>query len=160
MHSHADVLDVTKGGFCLGVPSRFSRIRNTHIGFSAALLMPVLASVQPTHAKRVIVEFVAEAKTVTGMPFGITVPRLTVVRGYFTYETNTPDLRPADLMRGQFLMLDTSDFRAEFLDKVIAGSDSATATTNLFGSPTLSFNDGGNKSDRGIMSDQGVLPYP
>lgn len=141
MHGSADVVKV---------------IRKAHFGFPASLLMAVLVSVQPTHAKRVTVEFVAEAKTVTGEPFGITVPRLTIVRGYFTYETNTPDLRPADTMRGQFVMTGTWDFRAEFLDKVITASDSATATTNLFGSPTLAINDGGNKSDRGIMKINGT----
>lgn len=125
-------------------------------GFSTVVLTGVLAVVQPAIAERVTVEYEAEARTVTGQPFGISVPRLTVVRGYFSYETHTPDLRPADPMRGQFVMLGTWDFRAGFLDKVITGSASATATTNLFGSPTLSFNDGGNTADRGIMRINGA----
>lgn len=141
MQSHADLVKV---------------IRITHCGFPATILMAVLATVQPAHAERVTIGYEAEARTITGQPFGITVPFLTVVRGYFTYETNTPDLRPTDIMRGQFLMLGTWDFRAEFLDKVITGSGAATATTNLFGNPTLSFNDGGNTADRGIMKINGT----
>lgn len=101
-------------------------------------------SVSQALAKRVTVEFEAEAGTVTGQPFGMTVPRLTLVRGYFSYETNTPDTfsNSADTMRGSFILAGTWDFRAEFLDRVIMGSGTATSSTNLFGSPTLRFEDG------------------
>ncbi len=108
------------------------------------------------HAARVTIEYVAQASTVTGQPFGLTVPRLTQVKGYMTYETNTTDLRPADSMRGDFVMAGTWDFRAEFLGKVIRGSGTASASTNLFGSPTLRFNDGDTDSRSGIMSFDGI----
>jgi hypothetical protein len=122
----------------------------------SAFLLATLALIQPAVAERVTVAYEAEASTVTGQPFGITVPRLTIVTGYFTYETNTPDLRPADLMRGEFLMQGTWDFRAEFLARVIRGSGTAASTTNLFGSPTLRFNDGAADNDAGVMSLDGV----
>ena len=114
-------------------------------------VMIALATIQPARAELVTVEFEAEVKTVTGQPFGMTVPLLTFVQGHFTYDSNTSDKSPTDPMRGSFGPVGGWDFRAEFLDKVITGSGTATATTNLFGSPTLSINDGGNKSGRGIM---------
>lgn len=109
-------------------------------------------------AERVTIQYVAQASTVTGQPFGFTVPRLTEVKGYFTYETNTPDLKPTDTKRGDFLMPGTWDFRAEFMGKVIRGSGTATASTNLFGSPTLRFNDGDadNTNRAGIMTIDGI----
>ncbi len=110
----------------------------------------------PSRGERVTLEYTAQASTVTGQPFGMTVPRLTVVKGYMTYETNTPDLRPADVMRGEFVMLGTWDFRAEFLGKVIRGSGTAASATNLFGSPTLRFDDGDNSPKAGIMSFDGA----
>lgn len=109
-------------------------------------------------AKRVTVEFEAEAGTVTGQPFGMTVPRLTIVRGYFSYETNTPDTfsNSADTMRGSFVLAGTWDFRAEFLDRVIKGSGTATSSTNLFGSPTLRFEDGLGNNRPELMTIDGV----
>jgi hypothetical protein len=135
---------------------RLSRRNYAGAGFAAAAVVTVLATMQPACAERVTIEYEAEARTITNQPFGITVPFLTVVRGYFTYETNTPDQTPADLMRGRFLLSGTWDFRAEFLDKVITGSGFATATTNLFGY-TLAFNDGGGTADRGIMAINDLL---
>lgn len=109
-------------------------------------------------AKRVTVEFEAEASTVTGQPFGMTVPRLTIVRGYFSYETNTPDTysNSADTMRGSFVLAGTWDFRAEFLDRVIKGSGTASSSTNLFGSPTLRFEDGLGNNRPELMTIDGV----
>lgn len=131
-------------------------IRQPRFGFPASLLIAVLSSIQPARAELVTVEFEAEVKTVTGQPFGITVPLLTFVRGFFTYDSDTPDKNPADTMRGSFGPVGGWDFRAEFIDKVITDSGMATATTNLFGMPTLSINDGGNKSGRGIMRINGT----
>jgi len=110
------------------------------------------------HAKRVTIEFEAEAGTVTGQPFGMTVPRLTIVRGYFSYETNTPDTfsNSADTMRGSFVLAGTWDFRAEFLDRVIRGSGTATSSTNLFGSPTLRFEDGLGNNRPELMTIDGI----
>jgi hypothetical protein len=111
----------------------------------------------PAFAARVTIEYEAEAGTVVDQPFGMTVPRLTIVRGYMSYETNTADLLPADLMRGSFLLAGTWDFRAEFLGRVVTGSGTATSSTNLFGSPTLRFEDGTNNTNPGLMSLDGVL---
>ena len=121
--------------------------------FLAACLTMTQAS-----AKRVTVEFEAEAGTVTGNPFGMTVPRLTVVRGYFTYETNTPDTfsNAADTMRGSFVLAGTWDFRAAFLGREIRGSGTATSSTNLFGSPTLRFEDGKGNTRPELMTIDGV----
>lgn len=122
-------------------------------GFS---VMMALATNQPARAELVTVEFQAEVKTVTGQPFGMTVPLSTFVKGHFTYDSNSSDKSPTDPMRGSFGPVGGWDFRAEFLNKVITDSGMATATTNLFGSPTLSINDGGNKSGRGIMQINGT----
>ncbi len=116
------------------------------------LVAALFARVPAADAERVIVEFEAEAATVVDQPFGMEVPRLTIVRGCFGYESDTEDLNPNDTRRGSFLLAGTWDFRAEFLDKVITGSGTATATTNTFGSPTLSFEDGFTTEDSGIMS--------
>ena len=118
--------------------------------------MAIPAAIQPGRAELVTVEYEAEVKTVTGEPFGMTVPRLTLVRGFFTYDSDTPDKSPADAMRGSFVPVVNWGFRAEFLDKVITDSGMAIASTNLFGSPTLSLNDGGNRSGRGIMRINGT----
>jgi hypothetical protein len=129
---------------------------NRILGFGAAIAVTVLSVIQPARAQLVTVEFEAEVKTVTGQPFGMTVPLLTIVKGYFTYDSDTPDLSPGDVMRGKFEPVGGWDFRAEFIDKVITDSGVATASTNLFGSPTLRFNDGGNRSGRGIMQINGT----
>lgn len=124
--------------------------------FTYATFLVTLALHSKVHAARVTIEYVAQASTVTGQPFGLTVPRLTEVKGYMTYETNTVDLRPADSMRGDFVMAGTWDFRAEFLGKIVRGSGTAFASTNLFGSPTLRFNDGVKDNRAGIMSFDGI----
>lgn len=130
-------------------------------GFLAAAMARLIAGVWVfaaplASAERVTVEYEAEAATVVNQPFGGTVPRLAVVRGYFTYETETVDLKPADAMRGSFVLNGSWDFRAGFLDNVIIGSGIATASTNLFGSPTLSLNDGAGSSTAGVMTLNGV----
>lgn len=109
-------------------------------------------------AKRVTVEFEAEAATVTGNPFGMTVPLDTPVRGFFSYETSTPDIfsNPADTMRGKFLLTGGWDFRAAFLGREIRGSGTATSSTNLFGAPTLRFEDGTTSAENLVMSIDGV----
>ena len=125
---------------------------------SLLLLLASCLAASSALAKRVTVEFEAEAATVTGNPFGMTVPRLTVVRGYFTYESSTPDTfsNPADTMRGSFVIAGTWDFRAAFLGHEIRGSGTATSSTNLFGSPTLRFEDGKGNSRPELMSIDGL----
>jgi hypothetical protein len=126
------------------------------LGFGAAIVVAVLSTMQPARAELVTIAYEAEVKTVTGQPFGMTVPLLTFVKGYFTYDSNTSDKSPTDPMRGSFGPVGGWGFRAEFIDKVITDSGVATASTNLFGSPTLRFNDGGNTSGRGIMQINGT----
>jgi len=105
-------------------------------------------------AELVTVAYEAEASTVVDQPFGIEVPRLTIVRGYFTYESDTPDTR-SDPRRGSFDLNGAWGFRAEFLDHVIAGSARAEASTETFGF-TLRFNDGGDKEGTGDMFFDGI----
>ena len=119
-------------------------------------LMLLLFAVPLVHGKRITVAYEAEAATVINSPFGLAVPRLTIVSGYFTYESSAMDLNPGDLRRGRFLLSGGWDFRAEFLGKVITGSDRATASTNTFATPTLSFEDGSTTGDSGIMSLDGI----
>ncbi len=121
------------------------------------LLAACLAAPQG-FAKRVTVSFEAKAATVTGSPFGMSVPLNTPVRGYFSYETNTPDIHsnPADTMRGKFLLTGGWDFRAAFLGREVRGSGTATSSTNLFGSPTLRFEDGQASAEDLVMSIDGV----
>jgi len=102
-------------------------------------------------AEQVTFEFEAEAATVVGQPFGFDVPRLTVVRGLFSYDTDTPDERSGDPDRGRFDLSGSWRFRAEFLGHVITGSTQAAASTNLFGH-SLSFNDGGDRDNTGDMA--------
>lgn len=109
----------------------------------------VLAST--ARAELVTVRYEAEASTVVDQPFGIDVPRLTVVRGFFTYQSDTPDQNPGDLRRGSFKPVVSWGFRAEFLGHVVSGSNRATGSTETFGH-TLRFNDGGDSSDTGDMS--------
>lgn len=135
---------------------RWNRPQRRFSMTATAWLISLAGLLHPAHAERVTVAYEAEVGTVTGQPFGITVPRLTIVKGYFTYETSTIDLRPADPMRGDYLMQGTWDFRAEFLDRVVRGSGTATSSTNLFGAPTLRFNDGAADNDAGLMSLDGV----
>lgn len=123
----------------------------------AAMILAALGlAAVPGRAGTVTVEYQAEARTITGQPFGMAVPFLTPVSGYLTYESDTPDRNSSDPTRGKFLLAGTWEFRAEFLGRVVTGSGTATATTNLYGSPTLAFNDGGDKLDRGIMRIDGL----
>lgn len=119
-------------------------------------LMLLLFAVPLVHGKRITVAYEAEAATVINSPFGLAVPRLTIVSGYFTYESSAMDLNPGDLRRGRFLLSGSWDFRAEFLGKVITGSDRATASTNTSATPTLSFEDGSTTGDSGIMLLDGI----
>lgn len=125
---------------------------------SLLLLLASSLAASSALAKRVTVAFEAEAATVTGNPFGMTVPLNTPVRGYFSYETSTPDIfsNPADTMRGKFLIAGGWDFRAAFLGREVRGSGTATSSTNLFGAPTLRFEDGKTSSEDLVMSIDGV----
>lgn len=67
-------------------------------------------------AGMVVLEYEAEASTVVGNPFGLNVPRLTVVTGRFVYETDgAMDLNGSD-QRGHYQLLGGGGFTARFLD--------------------------------------------
>lgn len=113
-------------------------------------------SVVSTKAEVVTIEYEAEASTVVGQPFGLNVPRLTRVQGFFRYQSSTPDRSPNDLRRGSFYLGGNSwEFEARFLGHTLRGSHQATASTETFGH-TLRFNDGGNRDDTGDMSFDGI----
>lgn len=107
-------------------------------------------------AGRITVEFEAVARTVVGTPFGAPVPLDTQVRGYFAYETDTPDT-VADPMVGDFRHAGTSEFCAEFLDFTVTGSGDAVGGTNLFGSPTFRLFDGAGHPFAGDMRVNGEI---
>ncbi len=109
--------------------------------FPLVLLLICLTNVA-ARADIVTLEYEAEAATVVGQPFGIDVPRLTIVRGLISYDSDTPDRRPNDPMRGSFDISDSWRFRAEFLGHAITGSNMASASTNLFGH-SMGFDDEG-----------------
>lgn len=79
-----------------------------------ALLSPAFFSVG--YAEKVILNYEAEASTVVGNPFGLSVPRLTVVTGSFVYETDgAMDLNSSD-QRGHYQLLGGGGFTASFSD--------------------------------------------
>jgi hypothetical protein len=87
--------------------------------FAGALL---LAGRAPAGAGIVTVLYEAEAVTVVDEPFGIEVPRLTVVTGYFTFDTSTPDNDPADEYDGEYSHDGNAGYLASFLGHEVRGS--------------------------------------
>lgn len=86
----------------------------------------VIAGVIPmTQAEEVILDFEAVASAVVGTPFGVTVPRLTLVTGHFVYNTATIDDNPS-AERGNYPHNGTGGFRARFLGHQIDGSANPT----------------------------------
>lgn len=125
------------------------------IWFSARVIL-LIGCAFSARAERVTVEYEAEASTVVGQPFGLKVPRLTRVRGIFSYESSAVDTRPDDPRRGGFSLGPGSwEFEARFLDHTLLGSSQAWASTETFGY-SLRFNDGGDRDDTRDMSFDGV----
>ena len=86
-----------------------------------------LVLVLPTAASEVILDYKATAQTVVGKPFGIDLPRLTAVSGYFVYETEgTADSR-ASSERGEYVR--PGAFAAKLLGHTITGSAQPTLKT-------------------------------
>ena len=125
------------------------------LSLSTLFLFPFLIPVPKARGELVTVTYKAEASTLVGRPFGIEVPRLTIVRGFFTYESDTPDSRPEDARRGSFEPVVGWQFRADFLDHTIKGTNRATGSTETFGH-TLRFNDGGDSDETGEMTFDGA----
>ncbi len=68
-------------------------MRSSYFCYSIGLMVACyLRLVVATHAELVTVDYEAEAATVVGTPFGLTVPRLTPFTGSFTYDTSTVDI--------------------------------------------------------------------
>ena len=119
-------------------------------------MIPTAGSIVSGNAELVTVEYEAEASTVVGRPFGLDVPRLTRVQGFFRYQSSATDLKPNDMRRGSFqLGAGAWGFEARFLGQTLRGSHLATASTETFGH-TLRFNDGGNRDETGDMTFNGV----
>ena len=105
----------------------------------------------PASAELVVVLYEAEVTTVVGQPFGMEVPRLSVVRGHFTYDPGSQDAAPDDPRRGKFEPVQSWGFLAEFLDQTVTGSVGAKASIETYGY-TLRFDDGGDSPDTGDMA--------
>jgi len=87
-------------------------------------------------AVEVILDYEAEALTVVGTPFGLNVPRLTIITGSFVYETaEAPDLNGSP-ERGWYQLSDDGGFTATFLD-----NNSMTHTLTGSVSPWLEVED-------------------
>jgi hypothetical protein len=129
--------------------------------FQLAMTLPVLAMFSTgARAAIVTVAYEATAATVAGKPFGLTVPLDTVVTGYFTFDTSTPDTDD-DPMRGEYPHTHNSAFVADFLETEIRGSHTAFYEVQLSSDPasdTFRVYDGPRVvgSEGGIMSIDGT----
>lgn len=83
----------------------------------------------------VTVIYSAEAVTVSKTPFGQTVPLDTVVTGYFTFDTGTPDDN-SDPLSGEYPHTQHAGFRADFLKSRIRGSTTPFYEVDLAPDPT------------------------
>lgn len=120
----------------------------------------LLGAAVAAHAEVVTVLFEAEAVTVVGQPFGVTVPLDTPVRGYFTFDTSTPDLEP-DELDGEYQQDGNAAYLAEFLDKRVTGSSTPFYWVDLSSNPssdTFRIYDGPRPVgfEGGVMSVDGV----
>lgn len=74
------------------------------------------------HAESIRFEYEASVQTVTGTPFGLSVPRLTEVTGYFQYDSTTADTDLFSDERGSYPHDAGGGFLASFLGQQIVGS--------------------------------------
>jgi hypothetical protein len=91
------------------------------IPVTAALGLAFAVCAVDAHAKIVTVTWSAEAVTVSGKPFGLTVPLGTAVNGYFTFDTAVPDGN-ASPFDGEYQQTGNAAFVASFLSTEIEGS--------------------------------------
>lgn len=82
----------------------------------------VFAGASASSAEVVRVNYTASAATVVDMPFGLDIPRLTVVSGYFEFDTSTPDENMPDETEGLYRHMSAGAFVASFLTNEITGS--------------------------------------
>jgi hypothetical protein len=89
---------------------------------AAAAALCVLIGATPARAEIITVSYEAEAVTVVKKPFGVEVPRLTVVTGFFTFDTSTPDDAPSDAFSGEYPHDGNAGYLASFLGHEVTGS--------------------------------------
>jgi hypothetical protein len=108
-------------------------------------------------AEQVSVYYEAEAATVVDTPFGLEIPRLTIVTGTFTFETSTPDALDDDPENGDYYHDGDGAFTATFLGHTLTGSATPLIEIRSLSS-TFRFIDGPGTFDDegGIMSIDGV----
>lgn len=107
--------------------------KRTTVLLSAATAL--LASAVVAAAEIVTVLYEAEAATVVGQPFGVTVPLDTRVHGYFTFDTSTPDSEP-DELDGEYQQDGNAAYLAEFLETRITGSSTPFYWVDLSSNPS------------------------
>jgi hypothetical protein len=108
-------------------------------------------------AETVEVHFDATAQTVVGMPFGISLPRLTTATGAFFYESATTDTNPST-DRGDYPHAAGGGFVMRFLDQEITGSATpfvqvenlSSDTFRLIDGPRIAGNQGGMMKQNGV----------
>ena len=109
---------------------------------TCAAVVLALAGPRPAAAALITVNYEATVTTVSGTPFGLSPAVGTVARGFFTYNTDTPDTLPGDPQRGNYPhVLGGGAFRAELPGLVVTGSD--TPLVEIFRTrtpPPLSIN--------------------
>jgi hypothetical protein len=97
----------------------------------------VIGTVTLADAKIVTILYEAEAITVVKKPFGVVVPRLSVVSGYFTFDTSTPDDAPDDAYSGEYQHDGNAGFLASFVGHEVTGSETPFYWVDLVdGAPT------------------------
>ena len=92
-------------------------------------------------AELVSLDYVATVKTVTGTPFGLTLPLGTEVRGFFTYQTTAADSN-ASVQRGDYVHNPGSAFAARLPGTTVTGSGMAFLQVEDLTSDTFRFIDG------------------
>lgn len=118
---------------------------------AASLFLAVSATATAVDAALVTALYEARAATVTGTPFGLTVPLNTIITGYITYNTDTPDSAPA-LNHGRYLHTTGGGFEANVLGTIVSGSP--TPEHEVVVQSTFRIWDGPTRG--GIMSLNGV----
>jgi len=101
----------------------------------ALFLLGLLAFAAQAHGDVITVIYAAKAATVSKTPFGQTVPLNTVVDGYFTFDTSTPDDND-DPLSGEYPHTGHAGFRADFLKSRISGSTTPFYEVDLAPDPT------------------------
>lgn len=110
-------------------------------------------------AETVRFDYVATVQTVSGTPFGQTVPRLTEVTGFFQYDSTTADANLLSDQRGDYPHDAGGGFTANFLDLEVSGSSTPTVQVeDIRIIDTLRYFDGPRSvgKEGGVMSFNGV----